>query len=67
VGRQANASADHHTVVSLGLEPPLHVGSVLGSSSMSWSQTRGSMLIRRIAQAARSGYGYYFNLTNRQP
>jgi hypothetical protein len=27
VGRQANASADHHTIVSLGLEPPLHVGS----------------------------------------
>jgi hypothetical protein len=27
VGRQANASADHHTVVSLGLEPPFHVES----------------------------------------
>jgi hypothetical protein len=27
VGRQANASADHHTIVSLGLEPPPHVGS----------------------------------------
>jgi hypothetical protein len=26
-GRQANTSADHHTVISLGLEPPLHVGS----------------------------------------
>ena len=25
VGRQANASADHHAVVSLGLEPPFHV------------------------------------------